>query len=254
MFFDGGDVHVSDNYDLIFPWKPILAIQARVAKPMTNPPHIELDRSAPAAPRATGWIDLWLRATGLPEGTLLHCDAAELSVDNAAGSSWRSPTIRLPTGILRAPGPCHVILYLSPDSARKFGSQPVRIHVGLYMTIFGRGRSTAIPLDRNPVAVPGLGQCAASAVPDAPAVAWCRVPFRWPSRVVFARGSPDPLERFTTSLSYSPFPADLSFNPVETRWSLAKPDSNGMVTIGTTETMWFVRSDLEIGDVRLTDF
>ena len=52
--------------------------------------------------------------------------------------------------------------------------------------------------------------------------------------------------------SYSPFPGEMNFNPIDDRG--VGPAPSGAITIAIRETIAHVRRDVEAGNFRLADF
>ena len=128
------------------------------------------------------------------------------------------------------------------------------LHASLYFTLFGNARSKTIPLTSVPSnALDGL-QCYTDVV-KAEWDVYCRSAFRWPARLVYAKLSHTSANSFAQFVSYSPFPASLNIDPVETRWSSAyaagPPADVRDVTIIVEEPLAHLRRDIEVRDVHL---
>lgn len=87
---------------------------------------------------------------------------------------------------------------------------------------------------------------------------YCRSAFRWPARLVYAKLGHTDAHSFTQSVSYSPFPASLNIEPVETRWASAFAAGPAPVvrdvTIIVEEPLALVRRDFEAAGVKLNEF
>jgi hypothetical protein len=90
-------------------------------------------------------------------------------------------------------------------------AHPLTVRARIYLTLFGDPHSATIPLKSGPPVntVDGL-QCGAGLLDQLS----CRSIFRWPGKRVYA-GTPEGLQSYVRTFSYSPFPAELGFNPVE---------------------------------------
>ena len=132
--------------------------------------------------------------------------------------------------------------------------QIVTLHASLYFTLFGNARSKTIPLSSKPSnALDGL-QCFTDVV-RAEWDVYCRSAFRWPARLVYAKLGRTNANSFAQFVSYSPFPANLSLDPVETRWASAyaagPPLEVRDVTIIVEEPLVHLRRDIEARGVSL---
>ena len=116
--------------------------------------------------------------------------------------------------------------------------QPVTLDASIYLTIFGNPRANTIPLQSIPVnTLDGL-QCFVDMFNQL----LCRSAFRWPARIVDSdTGS------FGRVVSYSPFPAGLHLNPIETRGATSGPPvSARVVTITVREQLSHFQRDVEV--------
>ncbi len=87
---------------------------------------------------------------------------------------------------------------------------------------------------------------------------YCRAAFRWPDRLVYAKLGRTSADSFAQFVSYSPFPAGLNIDPIETRWASAyasgPPPTVRDVTILVEEPLAHLERDFEARDVRLNQF
>jgi hypothetical protein len=132
-----------------------------------------------------------------------------------------------------------------------------RLRASLYFTLFGNARSQTIPLSDEPSnALDGL-QCYTDTV-RAEWDVYCQSAFRWPARLVYAKLGRTNANSFAQFVSYSPFPANLNIDPIETRWASAYasgPAPNVRdVTIVVEEPLAHLRHDFSASDVRLDEF
>jgi hypothetical protein len=124
------------------------------------------------------------------------------------------------------------------------------------MTIFGNSRSTNISWE-TPTAVPGVGQCLV--LPPNAMPQWepdvrnflCVAALRWPNLLVTGhaagRSSGD---AFGANISYSPFPAEFTPIPLDTRMGIVAGDT---LTITTEEPLAHVRAEFDATNIRLGD-
>jgi hypothetical protein len=128
--------------------------------------------------------------------------------------------------------------------------KPITLKSSLYLTLFGNARAKTVALQDTPVNVMDGLQCYSDIMGDV----LCRSAFRWPNLMVSASvGGANP-NVFTRFISYSPFPASMHLNPIETRLALASTLSTHDVTIIVSEPLAHFRRDVEVRGVRLVDF
>jgi hypothetical protein len=135
--------------------------------------------------------------------------------------------------------------------------QPLKLQASFYFTLFGNVRSQTIPLTDQPTnALDGL-QCYTNVV-KAEWDVYCRAAFRWPDRLIYAKLGHTNADSFAQFVSYSPFPASLNIDPIETRWASAfasgPPPTVRDVTILVEEPLAHLQRDFEARDVRLNQF
>ena len=200
---------------------------------------------------------------GLAEGTEIEPDALKLSLHSEDGrsanfnindcSELKRDTISASSVRISA------MCMADPAFFHLESGKPVTFRGSLYMTLFGNARSETIPLSDQPAnALDGL-QCYTDVV-RAEWDVYCRSAFRWPARLVSAKLGHTNANSFTQTVSYSPFPASLSIEPVETRWASAyaagppptKPVRD--VTIIAEEPLAHFRRDFEVQGVPLDEF
>jgi hypothetical protein len=129
------------------------------------------------------------------------------------------------------------------------GSQPVKIRASLYLTLFGNKRWTTLPTTESKFRVPGLGQCSFT---GSGSDIICGSPFRWPARLVWTHDNDSLDQPFLNSLSYSPFPAALHIDPIETFSAKIRGWNNAAIAI--EEPLVHFRYDVEATGVHLGDF
>jgi hypothetical protein len=186
---------------------------------------------------------------GIPDAAEPQCDALSFTVQGADGRTWNSGFLEsnpVPDGARRAVlnGYC----LMDPSFFRDEGGKPVTLRTDLYLTLFGNTQSSDISIEGGPVNVVDGLRCGTGLLHQL----YCRSAFRWPRRRVYAKFGAEAGELFD-SLSYSPFPAVLDFNPIEAHWVSTSPSAS-RVTIVTKEPVSHFRSRVEIPNVRLSDF
>ena len=140
-------------------------------------------------------------------------------------------------------------LQVDPEFYRTESSQPVTVHVKLYLTLLGDARQATIPIQAGGVnTIEGL-HCG----PGYYDQLYCLSVFRWPSRAVYAAFEGRGSEPFTTAFSYSPFPAELGFTPLESHW-VSTPLAANSATILTKRPLSHFEREFEVTNVHLDDF
>lgn len=205
-------------------------------------------------------LTLRLAVEGAPVGTEIQPDGLTVSLRAADGHSVNfgiadCPELQRETVSPEKPT-IVAVCRADPAFFRQERGKPVAIHGSLYLTLFGNERSQTIPLTNQPSnALDGL-QCYTGVV-KAEWDVYCRSAFRWPSRLIYAKLGHTNANSFTQTISYSPFPASLDIEPVETRWasgfaaSIAPkvPD----VTIIVKEPLAHFRRDFAADNIPLYD-
>ncbi len=198
---------------------------------------------------------------GIPEGTEILADALSISIQSSDGRATNLSLHDcgdLQRGSISAQAAVmSVKCFADPAFFFQEHQRPVTLRASLYFTLFGNAQSRSIPLSDQPSnALDGL-QCYTDVVKSEWDV-YCRSAFRWPARLVYAKLGHTNANSFTQFVSYSPFPASLSIDPVETRWAsayAAGPTPNVRdVTIIVEEPLVHLRRDFEAQDIRLDQF
>jgi hypothetical protein len=252
---------------LSLPWQFAMAVQSRLSKQPSLGDAVQVglghrpsqgDWPNHQEPEGALYVPVTLR--GNPGGTEVDVDALAISLRDAGGHTTTAKPFDCgevtqhsePAGlVLRAV--CH------PDSefVKRNRGKLVTLRGSVYLTLFGNAKSTAIPLTNEPTNASGSLQCYTDQV-SAEWDVFCRSAFRWPSRLLYAKLGSTSANSFKESVSYSPFPADLGLNPIETRWASAyaygPPPTVRDVTIVAEEPLTHLRRDFEASGIRLNDF
>ena len=190
-----------------------------------------------------------LTVTGIPDGNALKADAFTLSFVDPNGAVWKPQTPG--SGVVQSSGRGVVNVRATAMMPASFRSQAqgrsLRLRGSFYFTLFGRTKTWKVPLRNTPVNVADGLQCYRGMFNQL----YCRSIFRWPAREVFAKVFQTDLHSFNSVISYSPFPAVLDLNPVETHWADGGPESDTELTLVTRERVSTFRRDFEIPGVQL---
>ena len=239
---------------VLMPWQLAWAVEARLSK------QPAMGESLRVAPGAIAFHDQWrrvfldvpIKVTDVAAGIELRPDALKIAFRDATGQIWQ-PSLRVSEHSASTDSAGTAILHGSTPLDRKLIDQwrdrPLKVHGSLYFTVFGNKREKTIELAGPPANVMDGLQCYAGFVHDI----FCRSAFRWPDRMVDAKGATADTRAFTEFISYSPFPAEISINPIATRWASAPAFGKRLdeITIVVAEPLAHVRRDFELAGVRL---
>jgi hypothetical protein len=198
---------------------------------------------------------------GVPGGTEAQPDALAVSLQSSDGRTTQleaQDCQSLKRGSLSASAATiTAVCFADPSFFNAQHGRPVTLRASLYFTLFGNAQSQTIPLSEEPSNAPDGLQCYTDMV-RAEWDVYCRAAFRWPARLVYAKLGRTNANSFTQFVSYSPFPANLNIDPVETRWASAyasgPPPTVRDVTIVVEEPLAHLRRDFEAQGVRLDEF
>jgi hypothetical protein len=132
----------------------------------------------------------------------------------------------------------------------------VTARVSFFVTVFGNAKSITIPVRSTPQNVNDAIQCFGFTprTPERPLSTdlICRSAFRWPNLYLQASTANSPVAvPLAQTISYSPFPAEASINPVESKWAAISPADE--VTIRMSEPVAHFRRDVEIKSATLDE-
>ncbi len=247
------------------PWPFALGVQSHFSEDPASARSIHAaladTTEQPILDPRTGKAGMTLRIAldGVPEGAEVLPDAFVLSLRARDGSSENfgvadCSQLRRETNSPEKPA---IVAVCRADSLffRVERGKHVSVRGSLYLTLYGNERSKTIPLTNEPSnALDGL-QCYTGVV-GAEWDVYCRSAFRWPSRLIYAKLGHTNANSFTQNVSYSPFPASLDIEPVETRWASGYAASMAPivrdVTIIAKEPLAHFRRDFA-GDLELYD-
>jgi hypothetical protein len=250
------------------PWSATLALQSYVSKDpslgssiMIGLGHVSGQAFWLARVRPKVELHLPISIQGIPEGTEFQADALSIALHSPDG---RAATLSmhdcgdLKRGSISAQaGAISVVCSAEPAFFNQEREQPLTLRASFYFTLFGNARAETIPLSDEPANAPDGLQCYTDVV-KAEWDVYCRSAFRWPARLVYAKLGRTNANSFTQFVSYSPFPAGLSIDPVETRWASAyaagPTPTVRDVTIVVEEPLAHLRRDFAAQDVHLEDF
>ena len=244
------------------PWTAAFAIQSRLSKERVDPSSLNIRFDSVRSWLAGALpvkgdrmkIDLPLLITGIPEGRAVKSDGFSVSIESQDGSAWRAEP--QPWGYVTSEGPATTLETTVPGSFyRKVKDEPVTIRGALYLTVFGNPQTARIPFDGRPGPVSGVGLCSAQRGDDGKGYfVLCAHPFRSAPGLVSVNFEDFPSIAHGESISYSPFPAELSFSPVSLYHASSYKASLAAALITNHEPLAHIRRDFELGGVHLGDF
>lgn len=197
---------------------------------------------------ASNEVNLPITLRGVPADDLLVVDALYLRLAARSGREWSMALI--PVTVRPAePGQALVNAEVVVDRGFFAGeaSHPVSLHATLYLTLFGKPRGSTMPIRQAPTRVMDGLECSESSLIGFT----CKSAFRWPRRLVSAESENSGAS--VSSLSYSPFPADLGSEPIEARL-FSLPWTATEVTISSRMPVAHFQTDITIPDVILKNF
>jgi hypothetical protein len=205
---------------LFLPWPAMMSIQAALSRESFNTASLKVDlasvkysvfpgmgpRKGPPPPER---ICLPLRLNGVPADREAGVDSISVTLEARDGRSWSSGVVA-PIAVESAETIVDASLPVDPAFLMRERAQPLTVRARIYLTLFGDPHSATIPLESGaPVnAVDGL-QCAVGMFNQLS----CRSIFRWPGKRVYV-STRDGVGSYVRDFSYSPFPAELGFNPI----------------------------------------
>jgi hypothetical protein len=198
-------------------------------------------------------VQLPIEVYGVPDGIGIRADALSINVQEPGGRIWE-PDLRHPPIVSRQsslPGKVtfHTTVFIDRAFFDEVREKSVKLRTSLFLTIFGNPRRRTIPLQEKPTNVLDGLQCYLGAFDHVT----CRSAFRWPNGLVYSKIGTD-LSSLTQIISYSPFPARMTLNPIETRWATGSVSAANELTIIVNEALAHFRRDFDVNGVNLADF
>jgi len=248
---------------MYMPWPFAFAVQSQLSKPRIDgsslgialdPSSMKFSASFPQHGLQHVEVDLSIDVGGIPGGFDLQADALTATFQGPDGRTWKSGSFDFSSPNKDSNRQGVVTLHgtglMDPSFFNEERDKMVTLQASLYLALFGNARAKTIVLRDTPVNVMDGLQCYSSILGDL----LCRSAFRWPNLLVRASvGGANP-NVFTQFISYSPFPASMHLNPIETRLASASTLSTHEVTIIVSEPLAHFRRDFEVRGVHLVDF
>jgi len=222
---------------------PADAAPIRLAFKPGAPPYFQT-----FADRGVTALHVPLIVTGIPADDDLRLDVANVTIDAPAGQTWTGRSFTMLGSTEKNNSVVFdTALPINAGFSRTVTGQPAKVRVSANLTLFGHSRRTTTRVADKPVNVSDAMQC----YRDRFSVLFCRTPFRWPGALVYAQITGGVLSPLNTLISYAPFPAELSLNPIEQHWAAGPPLSQPDVTVIWKEPIAFFERDIELSGVSL---
>ena len=259
MLAGGAAVAAACAYWLL-PWSFPVTVESLIAAHLSKAPALELavdavrplavvDPNGGSSHRFTDskLLHIPLEIRGVPEDAEVRIDAITIVATGPDGRSSRAVSASSPRGLRQRDKV--LVDEIVPVGGTFFDAErgrSLKMHLTFYLSLFGNTGAKTIPLGSRPVyALDGvecyLGQFAEL---------FCRSAFRWPERLIYAKGSDGSLNSLYELISYSPFPAALSVDPIEEHWTSGLSPAAKQVTIISRRPIAHLRRDLELKEVR----
>ncbi len=241
------------------PWSLALAVQSRLSRQAFDASslNVALDpEHRVSAPPDSGMRGtnvaaiLPIRIASAGPDSELQADAVTVVLTGKDGKIWNSGFAGVNQSVIDDRNTLlNVLLSVDRDFFQEEGARTVTAQVTLYLTLFGDPKQRTIPVQGRAVdALNGL-RCGNGLLDQL----YCRSAFRWPGSRVYAKFGMSGPEAFTPSISYSPFPANLDFNPIERHW-VSTPRYAKEATLISKQPLSHFRRDMEFQALRLKDF
>jgi hypothetical protein len=234
--------------------QPILAmeLQARFSSrpPFASQVLIEVGAMPRkfAASRREVQLSIPLDVAGIPAGLEPHFDALSITLEATDGRKAQAFSIPSKNGVSEFT--FDDILFVDPAFFASESKQPVKLHGGAYITVFGGPRATNVAFTHGPQNVGDGLRCY---IDDRSGQLHCQSAFRWPRLLIEAKVR-DLKEPFWPLISYSPFPAGVELNYIEDHRVSGPPPHNPQATILVTEPLAHFRTDFSVDDFYMERF
>ena len=201
-------------------------------------------------------LNIPLKVAGVSDDVTIKPEALTVTIEGPSGAVWRA--LDEPWSNVASTGQLISLRAVLDESFyERVKDQPVTMRGSLFLTLYGHRQVTKVPFIGRPQPVPGLGICSATGGSGAPYFLTCNSDFHPRAYLISVRFEAETREqegRYTARrlASYSPFPAELSLNPVNpfVSYSTFKGALDG-VTVSALEPIAHVRAPLAIDGLKL---
>jgi hypothetical protein len=189
-------------------------------------------------------IHLPLSVQGVPDGDEVRIDVLTFSFEGADGQKWNFSTGSSPP--LETPA-LQSDVFMDATFFNREREKPVVFRATLYLTLFGKETEKALGGSALINLTPQLQCLEDNRYPQD--FLLCRTAFRNPSDLITLRRGDS--YRVWRDVSYSPFPAELTLNPISDIRFLSEEDQNSVLLF--REPLAHFRRHVELRDLRLDD-
>jgi hypothetical protein len=187
---------------------------------------------------------------GLPSGTEARGDLLDIQFALPGNPAWKPA---MPAGLNprpSAPGVSseEVTVLMDADLYARNLRVPITVSGSIYLTLFGETEVRTAHIGSKPANFQDGLQCLTQEFN----LFYCRRFFRWPSALVYADSGGTRYELGNSLISYSPFPANAGFYPMEGRSGGTAKTSE--LTVTTRKPIAHFWHHFEVRDVRLSQF
>lgn len=238
---------------LLAPWSLGFVLQTRMshassAAPLSVSISPDSVRVAQASRGNLFPVRLRLAIGGAPDGLEARPDAMQLTFTRPDGQTWNADgwnaQVRSVAGGVTNVEATTMMEASFYEEARH---ETLSARGYLYFTLFENAPPKSAPLGDTPANVGDGLQCYRSPFHDL----YCRSAFRWPGRLIYAKTSGADFNSFYNLVSYSPFPAVLDLDPIETHFATGGAASDREITLVIKKPVATFGRDLEVSGVRL---
>ena len=260
LMLAGGAAVVAATAYWMLPWSFPVTAESLIPAHLSKVPALELavdalrplavvDPNGRSSRRFTDrkFLHIPLVIRSIPENVDVRFDAITMVATGPDGRSSHAVSASSPLG-LRRPDTVLIdeIVPVDGDFVDAERGRSLKMRLTLYLSLFGNARATTIPLGSRPVyALDGV-ECYMGQFAEL----FCRSAFRWPERLIYAQGADGSLNSLYQLISYSPFPAALSVNPIEEHWTSGLSRAAKQVTIISRRPIAHLRRDMQLEGVR----
>lgn len=259
----GGTAFLLLITNALLPWTAAFALQTRLVRrdATLQSIRVSLDSGRKwlgriyASEEDQVTVELPLQISGVPSGMDVKPQGLTLAIKAANGASWTAKqappeTLNFEANIISLKA------VVSKSFYAKVKDQTLRLQGKLYVTLYERRPGIPIPLNGRPVPVDATGVCSAGTH-----FINCNSAFRSPSDLIRIRVLQDGPRGTITSLenrfgrtSFSPFPAELSLDPLTQSFFPPPMTSISGVQVETSAPIAHIAQPFDIDQVSLKDF
>jgi hypothetical protein len=220
--------------------------------------HIQWMTRALVQKNGTVTLSIPLEVSGVPDGLSPKAQGLTFSMESPDGAVWQ--TRHVPPANFNANGQL-IMLQTSVEEPfhRRVRDQPLTVRGYLYLALYGNRQETKVPFNGPALSVPGMGLCKATGGPPATYFLNCVAALRPRADLISIAFEPHPRvvadHRYRAIPSYSPFPAELSIDPLQPSEAFSTYQGPlDAVTVSSEEPVAFVRAPLLIEGLRLDTY